>query len=108
MLLRFSLPPDKTLAIPNGIDLMRFADADARPFDRRLPQILMSARFARQKDQPTLIRALARLREQACGPTSLAGTGSGCAEQACRALAQRLGVLDQIEWPATWATCQRA
>lgn len=99
VLLRLGLPPDKTLAIPNGIDLMRFADADARPFDRRLPQILMSARFARQKDQPTLIRALARLREQGLRPhLVLAGTGSGRAEQACRALAQRLGVLDQIEW----------
>lgn len=98
-LLRLGLPADKTLAIPNGIDLTRFAAADAQPFDQRLPQILMSARFARQKDQPTLIRALARLREQGLRPRLvLAGSGSGRAEQACRALAQQLGVLDQIDW----------
>lgn len=98
-LLRLGLPPEKTHAIPNGIDLARFADAAAQAFDRRLPQILMSARFARQKDQPTLIRALAVLRGRGLTPRLvLAGKGSPRAERACRRLAAHLGVAEQVEW----------
>lgn len=94
-LLRLGMPPEKTHAIPNGIDLARFAAAADRPFAERAPQILMSARFARQKDQPSLIRALALLRVQGLTPRLvLAGTGK--TEPACRELARSLDIADQV------------
>jgi glycosyltransferase involved in cell wall biosynthesis len=98
-LLNLGMPAEKTHAIPNGIDLDRFAAADAQPFTQRLVQILMSARFARQKDQPTLVRALALLRAQGLQPRLvLAGGGSSRAERVCRALAEQLGVGEQVDW----------
>jgi len=56
-LLAQGLPIHKTIAIPNGIDLARF---HASPAERE-PGLVMSARFARQKDHATLIAAMALL-----------------------------------------------
>jgi glycosyltransferase involved in cell wall biosynthesis len=55
--------PTKTTAIPNGIDLRRFAQADAMKFSDRTLAAVMVARFGSQKDQLTLVRALAVLRD---------------------------------------------
>ncbi len=60
-LLGRGFPADKTQAISNGIRLEPFAGADARPWSEREPAIVMSARFARQKDHATLLRAVALL-----------------------------------------------
>lgn len=66
------LPPEKTIAIPNGVDLSRFAD----PGGEREAGLVMSARFARQKDHATLVAALAQLASRGLTPPlQLAGTG---------------------------------
>ncbi|MEO6277717.1 glycosyltransferase [Roseateles sp.] len=71
-LLAQGLPADKTVAIPNGVDLARFP----APGGEREAGIVMSARFARQKDHATLIEAVARLASQGLKPRlQLAGTG---------------------------------
>ena len=75
VLVRLGAPESLTRAIPNGISLDRFAAAD--PDAPRDDAIIMSARFARQKDQPTLIRAMALLRDRGLTPPLyLAGSGS--------------------------------
>lgn len=71
-LLAQGLPADKTLAIPNGIDLARFAELGGE----REAGLVMSARFARQKDHATLIASMAMLAAQGVKPRlRLAGTG---------------------------------
>lgn len=71
-LLAQGLPAHKTVAIPNGIDLARFAE----PGGEREAGLVMSARFARQKDHTTLIAAVAQLAKQGLKPRlHLAGTG---------------------------------
>jgi glycosyltransferase involved in cell wall biosynthesis len=66
------LPAEKTIAIPNGIDLSRFA----APGGEREAGLVMAARFARQKDHATLIAALALLLARGLTPpVQLAGSG---------------------------------
>lgn len=87
-LLAQGLPADKTVAIPNGIDLARFADAAGE----REQGLVMSARFARQKDHATLIDALALLSAQGLKPRlQLAGTGPLMARMQARAARLKLG-----------------
>lgn len=88
-LVTLGLPAALTMAIPNGIRLERFAVADEHPMATREPGIVMSARFARQKDQLTLIRAVGLLRERGLHPTLyLAGGGkSGYRREAERLVA---------------------
>lgn len=93
-LLAQGLPRQKTLAIPNGIDLSRFAGDG--PVQRE--GIVMSARFARQKDHGVLLQALALLaRRQGLRPTlQLAGTGPLMARM--QALTARLGLQPQVRF----------
>ena len=60
-LLALGMPSERTMASPNGIQLASFADADAHPFEQRTPGIVMVARFSKQKDHATLLRAVALL-----------------------------------------------
>jgi len=62
---------NKTTVIYNGIDVQRFSEAIPYERDRLIPDlamgdkvILMVSRFSPQKDQDTLVRALALLPEQ--------------------------------------------
>lgn len=82
--------------VTNGVDLSRFASAkpSAEVAARwsGLHVVSMVARFDPQKDQPTLIRALALL------PTDfrLCLAGEGATMDDCRELARRLGVEDRV------------
>ncbi|HEY1130970.1 MAG TPA: glycosyltransferase [Roseateles sp.] len=90
-LLDQGLPADKTVAIPNGIDLTRFAE----PVGEREAGLVMTARFARQKDHATLIDAMALLAAQGLRPRlQLAGTGPLMARM--RARVERAGLGDEI------------
>ncbi|MGM9480477.1 glycosyltransferase [Roseateles sp. NT4] len=90
-LLAQGLPADKTVAIPNGVDLTRFAVAGGE----REAGLLMSARFARQKDHATLIDAMACLARQGLKPRlQLAGTGPLLKRM--QAKVARLGLGDQV------------
>ncbi|WP_081961658.1 glycosyltransferase [Aquabacterium sp. NJ1] len=98
-LLALGFDQQRTVAIPNGIRLAPFADAVQRPFAARVPGIVMSARFARQKDHATLIRAVALLKERGLAPpVSLAGGGKQRDRDAAERLASSLGLGDQVRF----------
>ncbi|MDN3920189.1 glycosyltransferase [Roseateles violae] len=98
-LLQLGMPEALCEAIPNGIALERFADAGARPFAEREPGLVMSARFARQKDHPTLIRALGLLKSRGLRPTlQLAGAGKAGYRRAAEALVRELGLDGQVRF----------
>ncbi len=60
----------------------------------------MVARFARQKDQPTLIRAAKRLVDSGwTGKLILGGDGKASHRRACEKLAASLGLADRVEFP---------
>lgn len=91
-LLAQGLPAGKTLAIPNGIDLSRFL----APGGEREAGLVMSARFARQKDHVTLLRALALLAAQHGLQPRLQLAGLGPLKARMQALAARLGLGGQV------------
>lgn len=84
--------------VHNGVEVIRFS-AGAPPFAARGQDIVMMARFARQKDQPTLIRAAKRLADQGwSGQLLLGGGGKSSNRSACEKLAARLGIRDRVEF----------
>ena len=96
-LLELGMPAERTLAIPNGIDLSRFANAELSPYEKRAPGIVMSARFARQKDHITLIHALALLKRKGLVPKlHLAGAGKAALRARAEALVRDLGLGSQV------------
>jgi len=84
--------------IHNGIDASRYA-AGAPPFAARNQDIVMAARFARQKDQPTLLRAARRLADTGwTGRLLLAGDGKASHRLACEKLARKLNLAGRVEF----------
>ena len=97
-LLALGMPEGRTLAIDNGIRLEPFAEGD-RPHAQRARQVVMAARFARQKDHATLIRAAARLRARGLVlPVLLAGGGKPGLRRQAEALVRSLGLADQVRF----------
>lgn len=85
--------------IHNAVDVSRFTPG-APPLARRGQDLVMAGRFARQKDQPTLIRAARRLVDAGwTGKLILAGDGKASHRRACEKLAGRLGLSDRVEFP---------
>jgi len=98
-LLARGVEPARTLAIPNGVRLEAYADADQHPFAERQPGIVMVARFSRQKDHASLLRALALLRARGLGPPLLlAGGGKRSALLQAERLCRQLGLQDQVRF----------
>lgn len=98
-LLEMGMPQERTIAIPNGIRLEPFAEADAHPFERRVPGIVMVARFSRQKDHATLLRAVGLLRERGLQPpVSFAGGGKALHRAPLEKLARELGLQEQVRF----------
>ena len=99
VLLEMGMPPARTIAIPNGVRLQPFADAEAQPFAQRIPGIVMVARFSRQKDHATLLRAVALLRERGLAPPLLfAGGGKDLHRRPLEKLADELGIAAQVQF----------
>ncbi|MHC5732764.1 MAG: glycosyltransferase, partial [Nostoc sp.] len=59
------------------------------------PRLIMVARFQEQKDQPTLLRAIAQLQNPSI---HLDLVGSGPLLESCKALAQSLGIAKQVSF----------
>ena len=96
-LLGMGMPPDRTIAIPNGVRLEPFAGATDRPLAEREPGIVMVARLSKQKDHQTLLRAVALLRERGLRPpVLLAGGGKDRRRQPLERLAETLGLGEQV------------
>ena len=93
VLLDMGMPADRTTVIPNGITLAPFAAALNLDWGQREPAIVMVARFSKQKDQRTLVQALALLRQQGLRPP-LRLVGDGKTRAAVEALARELGLDD--------------
>jgi len=99
VLLEMGMPENRTIAIPNGIDLTTFANANAHPLTAREPGIIMAARLCRQKDHATLIRALALLRERGLTPSLwLAGSGRESKQKPLQHLTDELGLNGQVHF----------
>ncbi|MCD2512559.1 glycosyltransferase [Comamonas endophytica] len=97
-LLQRGFPPETTLAISNGIRLAPYLQ-EPPLLAARAPVIVMAARFARQKDHATLLRALALLRERGLAPRLLlAGGGKASALKAARQLCAQLGLEQQVDF----------
>ncbi|MCR6663218.1 MAG: glycosyltransferase [Luteimonas sp.] len=98
-LLGMGMPPDRTIAIPNGIRLEAFAGADAHPVPSRTPGIVMVSRFSKQKDHATLLRAVALLGERGLRPpVLLAGGGKALHRRPLEKLADQLDLRDQVQF----------
>jgi glycosyltransferase involved in cell wall biosynthesis len=74
-------------------DAEKTADRSAGPASP--VRLVMTARFQPQKDHPTLFRALAALKDQ---PWTLDLIGDGPDTEACRALAEELGIAGRIDF----------
>jgi glycosyltransferase involved in cell wall biosynthesis len=90
-LVRLGHPPERCVTIHNGIDLSRWARG--LPWEKRENAVVMAARFSRQKDHATLIRAahLLAIRGNPI-PVYLAGGGSRRWRKKAQALIAELGV----------------
>lgn len=98
-LVEMGMPVDRTIAIPNGVRLEPFAQAGAHPFERRTAGIVMVARFSKQKDHATLLRAVALLRDRGLQPPVLfAGGGKELHRKPLEKLANELGVGAQVQF----------
>lgn len=99
VLLAQGMPPERTMAIPNGIRLEPFAAADAVDYASREAGIVMVARYSRQKDHATLLRAVALLGERGLHPpVLLAGGGKAGHRRRVEQLAQSLGLIGQVHF----------
>lgn len=84
--------------IHNGIEVARFS-VNSPALAVRSPDIVMLARFARQKDQPTLIRAARLLVDTGwTGQLLFGGAGKPTHRAACEKLARRLGIADRVQF----------
>jgi glycosyltransferase involved in cell wall biosynthesis len=99
VLLDMGMPGDRTVAIPNGIRTAPFEDADAHPLPSREPGIVMVARFSKQKDHATLVRAMGLLRERGLSPPLLfAGAGKRAHREPVERLVRELGLDGQVKF----------
>jgi glycosyltransferase involved in cell wall biosynthesis len=93
---RLGLASQQVEIIHNGIDSTRFSEGSP-PLHTRSSDLVMVARFARQKDQPTLIRAAKRLAEAGWkGTLFLGGGGKPSHRKACERLVTRLNLTAQV------------
>lgn len=96
---RLGLAGPRLEVIHNGGDPSRYA-VGAPPFATRGQDIVMVARFARQKDQPTLIRAARRLVDTGwTGRLILGGDGKASHRRACERLVSSLGLESRVDFP---------
>lgn len=99
VLLAMGMPPERTVAISNGIRLQPFADAGSHPVAAREAGIVMVARFSKQKDHATLVRAVALLRERGLRPPLLfAGAGKPARRGPVERLARDLDLDGQVRF----------
>ena len=99
-LLDRGFPAERCIAIPNGVDLTLFPQSEQpAQWSQRSAKIVMASRFAKQKDQQTLIQALALLKAKGMTPIlELAGGGSSRLRKKMEKLVQQLGLQTQVHF----------
>jgi glycosyltransferase involved in cell wall biosynthesis len=98
-LLELGFPKEKCMAISNGVDWSKFESVPRLEWAKRLPQVIMASRFAKQKDQSTLIQAMRILKaQQVQTKLSLAGLGKTRLLQQSQKVSVELGLAEQIEF----------
>lgn len=98
-LIERGFPAEKCISIANGINVSRFFAVPRLSWSERHPHVIMASRFARQKDQPTLIQALEILKEQSIQTRlSFAGLGKKRLLQHSQKLAAQSGLTRQIDF----------
>ncbi len=98
-LIELGFPADKCMAIPNGVNWSRFESLDLPPWSSREPQVLMAARFARQKDPMTLIEAMGLLKKRNIHTRlSFAGLGKRQLIRRCQEASTSAGLSDQVDF----------
>lgn len=98
-LLRLKFPAAKTITINNGIDLLPYEKSNLIPLKERAAGIVMAARFAKQKDHLTLIKAVGLLRDKNIfPPVYLAGAGSKKHIKKSKKLVKELKLKNQVKF----------
>ena len=98
-LIELGFPVEKCVAIPNGVHWAQFEQLTLPKWPARDHQLLMTARFARQKDQRTLIQAIGILKERNVKVhLALAGSGKTRLIRQCKRASVQAGLTDQIEF----------
>ena len=98
-LLALGFPAAKVHAISNGIVMTPYEKASDLAYATREPGVVMTARFARQKDQITLIEAAKCLRDRGLRPTIwLAGGGNLRYQKKAQRRVHDLGLQDQVRF----------
>lgn len=94
-----SIEPDKTIVIPNGVDTMQFNTTSENSNAKDIPPtppgtkiIFMAGAFRKQKDQPTLIRAMKYLPPE----YNLWLAGGWVLRKECEKLCFDLGISDKV------------
>lgn len=96
--LKLGLAGPRVEIIHNGATASSYSVGDP-PFAQRSQDIIMVARFARQKDQPTLIRAAKRLAATGwTGRLLLGGDGKASHRRACEKLVATLGLAGRVDF----------
>jgi len=92
-------PAEKLHVVYNGVRVERFMAAQSAPWAEREPAVIMAARFGQPKDQRTLIRAAALLRDRGM-PVHVRLVGGGKRLELWRAkwLVRRLGLGELVEF----------
>jgi glycosyltransferase involved in cell wall biosynthesis len=92
----FGVSPRETRAVFNACDLDRFAAVPRSARGHQPPRLAMVARLEGHKDQPTLIRAVALLRDQGLA-VELWLIGEGSRRLQLEALIQELQLSDRVQ-----------
>ena len=98
-LLELGFPSDKCMAISNGVDGSRFESVPRPLWSDRQAHVIMASRFAKQKDQPTLIQAIRILKERQIQPRlSFAGVGKDRLLRQSQKISAQSGLQNQIDF----------
>lgn len=93
------LPADKLHAISNGIVTTPFTQQTPPAFEQRADGIVMVARFSKQKDHATLVRAVAELKRRGLAlPVHFAGGGKALHRKPIEQLVASLGVTELVSF----------
>lgn len=98
-LLELGFPPEKCIAIPNGVNVNQLESVTLPDWSKRRPQVIMASRFARQKDPTTLIRAMQILQNRnLVTRLSFAGLGKSGLIKQCQKLTAQAGLSGSIDF----------